>query len=271
MQPFAPLALQQAKPLSGRTALVTGVSRRIGIGFAIAARLVQCGANIFIHSWVPFDAAQPWGGDAGGSEAIVRELRAHGTSGTRIEHLAADFRDPAAPAQVVDAAVQAFGHIDMLIANHAYGTMGGLEELTADEIDAHLEANVRGTLLLIKAWAAQHDDSRRGGRVIMMTSGQHLGPMEGELAYIASKGALHQLTFSLAAHLAPRNITVNTINPGATDTGYATPEVYQHVLEHSPRGRWGQPDDAARLITWLMTDDAEWVNGQVINSTGSGL
>ena len=271
MQPFAPLAIQQAKPLAGRSALVTGVSRRIGIGFAIATRLAQCGADVFIHSWEPFDAAQPWGSDAGGIAAILRELRAYGTPGTRIEHLAADFRDPEAPERVVEAAMQAFGYIDMLIANHAYSTQGALEELTADEIDAHLEANVRGTLLLIKAWAAQHDDTRRGGRVVMLTSGQHLGPMEGELAYIASKGALHQLTLSLAAHLAPRNITVNTINPGATDTGYATPAVYQWVLEHSPRGRWGQPDDAARLIAWLMTDDAEWVSGQVINSTGGGL
>ena len=103
----------------------------------------------------------------------------------------------------------------------------------------------------------------------MMTSGQHLSPMPGELAYIASKGAIHQLTASLAAHLASREITVNTVNPGATDTGYATPDLYQAVIEHHPRRRWGVPDDAARLIAWLATDEATWITGQVINSTGA--
>ena len=92
--------------------------------------------------------------------------------------------------------------------------------------------------------------------------------MPTELAYIASKAALHGLTFSLSADLIRRGITVNTINPGATDTGYASPDLYQAVVNVSPQGRWGEPDDAARLIAWLCTDDARWVTGQVINSTG---
>ncbi len=261
------LAVLHPLPLAGRVALITGVSRRIGIGFAVARRLAQMGAALFIHSWSPFDAAQPWGADPDGIDAVLAELR---TSGRRVEHLAADFRDPDAPERVMRAAQAAFGHVDILIANHAYSTLGALEDLTADEIDAHLEANVRGTLLLVKEWAARHDDSRPGGRVILMTSGQHLASMPGELAYIASKGALHQLTKSLAAHLAPRAITVNTVNPGATDTGYASPETYQAVLHSAPMGRWGEPDDAARLIAWLVTDDARWITGEVINSTGGG-
>jgi 3-oxoacyl-[acyl-carrier protein] reductase len=170
---------------------------------------------------------------------------------------------------VIQAGAAIFGHIDILVANHAYSTMGALEDLTPEHIDIHLQVNVRGTLLLVKEWAAQHD-GRAGGRVIMLTSGQHLGPMPGELAYIASKGAIHQLTSSLAAHLAPREITVNTINPGATNTGYATPDLYQAIADQHPRRRWGQPDDAARLIAWLATDEATWITGQVINSTGGG-
>jgi 3-oxoacyl-[acyl-carrier protein] reductase len=103
-----------------------------------------------------------------------------------------------------------------------------------------------------------------------MTSGQHRGAMPAELPYIASKGALHQLTPSLADHLAPRNITVNTVDPGATDTGYADDELLRRIAAREPMGRWGEPDDAARLIAWLTGPDAGWVTGQVIVSSGGG-
>jgi len=90
--------------------------------------------------------------------------------------------------------------------------------------------------------------------------------MPEDLAYVASKGALHQLTASLVAHLAPRGITINTIDPGPTDTGWSTAGVYKAVLKASLQGRWGQPDDAVRMIAWLATDDAQWITGQAIDS-----
>jgi 3-oxoacyl-[acyl-carrier protein] reductase len=129
--------------------------------------------------------------------------------------------------------------------------------------------NTRATLLLVQEFAARYDGTHPG-RVIMMTSGQHRGPMPGELPYAASKGALHQLTASLAVHLAPRGITVNTVNPGATDTGWADPATHRAVLAAEPMGRWGTPEDAARLIGWLVGPDAGWVTGEVVNSTGGG-
>jgi 3-oxoacyl-[acyl-carrier protein] reductase len=92
--------------------------------------------------------------------------------------------------------------------------------------------------------------------------------MSQEIAYAVSKGAIHQATASLADDLAGRGITVNTVNPGPTDTGWPTPQVHAEVLEQMPRGRWGTPDDAARLIAWLCSDDAAWITGQVINSEG---
>jgi 3-oxoacyl-[acyl-carrier protein] reductase len=159
--------------------------------------------------------------------------------------------------------------VDILLANHTYSTLGHLEELTAAEIDTHFQVNVRGTLLLVQAFAAQHHQGA-GGRVVLLTSGQHLHPMPSELAYVASKGALHQLTLSLSAHLTPRGITVNTVNPGATDTGWADPELYELIRAANPQGRWGMPADAARLIGWLATDDAQWMTGQTLNSTGGG-
>lgn len=255
------------KTLTGRVALITGASRKIGIGFAIAQRLAERGADLFLQGHTAYDAAQYGTTDAEGTSAVLSDLRA---MGGRVEYVTADFAEPTASSQLMQAATQAYGHIDILVANHAYSTLGNLEALTAEQVDKHLSVNVRGTLLLVQAFAAQHT-AERGGRVIMMTSGQHLNAMPGELAYIASKGALHQLTRSLAAHLAPRHITVNTVNPGATDTGYADEATHAAILALQPMGRWGQPDDAARLIAWLASDEAHWMTGQVINSTGGGV
>ena len=244
--------------LSGRNALVTGVSRRAGIGYAIARRLLDAGANVFIHGWTPHDAAQRWGAEPGGTEAIAGELR--------VPHAEADFADAAAPARVVAAAAGAVGPLDILVVNHARSGHGRLAQLTADEIDAFLHENVRASLLLVRELAAGHDDSRPGGRVVLMTSGQHLAPMSGEVAYAVSKGALQQATLTLADELADRGITVNTVNPGPTDTGWGLAE--RDPRGAMPFGRWGEADDAARLVVWLCSDDARWITGQTLDSEG---
>jgi 3-oxoacyl-[acyl-carrier protein] reductase len=262
-------------PLAGRVALVTGVSRRVGIGTAVARRLAGLGADLFVTSWTAHDREQPWGADPGGIDAVLAELdtavaattAAAGSPARRIGHLEADFLDPEAPARVMAAAVEAFGQVDVLVCNHARSSTGGLGELTAAELDASFAVNTRAVLLLVKAFAAQHR-GRPGGRVVLFTSGQHLGPMPGELAYATSKGALVEVTASLADELADRGITVNTVNPGPTDTAYVDEATRQRVAGMFPAGRWGTPDDAARLVAWLCTDDAAWVTGQVINSEG---
>jgi len=203
------LTIMQPQPLAGRSALVTGVTRRSGIGFAVASRLAQMGARVCIHSWLPGDTVRTDESEPGGMAALLDALRAHGEP---VAHVAADLGLPDAPGGVVAAATDAIGPLDILVANHTHHEgPQTLEDLTAAQIDRHLAVNVRGTLLLVQAWAGSHDDARPGGRVVLFTSGQHRGPMPQELAYVASKGALHQLTASLAAHLAPRRITVNTI------------------------------------------------------------
>jgi 3-oxoacyl-[acyl-carrier protein] reductase len=239
-----------------RTAVVTGVSRRNGIGFAVARRLLEAGSRVLVQSWAPEDESP----DPGGLEAVLSELE---QAGGPVAHVEADFADPEAPAAVIEAARAALGDVDILVVNHTLSRLGALDELTAEEIDAHLHVNVRAALLLVKEFAAQHD-GRPGGRVVLLTSGQHLGPLNTELAYAASKGALQQLTTTLSDTLIDRGITVNTVNPGPTDTGWAA----DLSASRFPLGRWGQPDDAARLIAWLCSEDAEWVTGQVINSEG---
>jgi len=237
-------------------ALVTGVSRRAGIGFAIVRRLQEAGANVFVQGWTPHDAAQDWGAEPGGTEGVAQELG--------VAFIEADFAAADAPAQVVAVARDALGPLDILVVNHARSGDGRLAELTAVELDAFLHENVRASLLLVKEFAAKHVGDT--GRVVLMTSGIHRGPMTGELGYAVSKGALLVATPTLAAELADRAITVNCVNPGPTDTGWGLADI--DPAGRMPAGRWGEPDDAARLVAWLCSDDARWLTGQVIDSEG---
>lgn len=254
--------------LQGRAALVTGVSRRAGIGFAVARRLGALGADLYLQGWRAHDADQPWGEETSGSKELVRELREE--TGARVAYSELDLGSPEAPDLLVAEAVREYGHLDVLVANHArssYESAGDIGSLTAEEIDAHFAVNVRATMLLVQALALQHD-GRPGGRVVLFTSGQHLGPMPGELDYAASKGAIHQMTLPFASALIQRGIILNTVNPGPVDTGYPSDEDREEIAARSPHWRWGRPEDAARLVGWLCTGEASWVVGQVVDSEG---
>jgi 3-oxoacyl-[acyl-carrier protein] reductase len=251
--------------VADRVAVVTGVSRRANIGFSIARELLALGMTVLIQSWTAHDAAQPWGRDSLGMPGVIESLREHG----RLEQIEADFALPETPAAVIQRAVELFGHVDVLVATHA--TSSGrqtLAEVAAEELDFSWAVNARASVLLTRAYAAQHNDRRPGGRVVLFTSGQHLAPMAQEIPYAISKGAIHQMTLTLADALADRGITVNTVNPGPTDTGWSSPELFDQVRDALPAGRWGSPDDAAHLVAWLVSDNSAWVTGQVINSEG---
>ena len=255
-------------PLRGRVALVTGASRRAGIGYATARRLAALGASLFLHHYAPHDREQPWGDDPGGTGAVVAGVRsALAAAGTSVRDMELDLARPEAPGQLINAAADALGHLDILVCNHARSGDSRLGTLDAALLDAHWAVNTRSTILLTQAFAARHD-GRPGGRVIFMTSGQDLGPMTGEVAYAASKGALASVVKTLADQLGDQRITLNAVNPGPVDTGYASPEAHEAVRRHFPQQRWGVPDDPARLIAWLATDEAVWITGQVINSEG---
>ena len=212
------------------------------------------GLAVFTQAWEPHDAGQPWGADP----AVARD----GFAG----HLEADLADPAAPAAVMAAARLALGGVDVLVANHAASVEGTVDDMTAGAIDLALAVNVRATLLLVQQFAAGFEGEH--GRVILLTSGQGRGPMTREVPYATSKAALSGIILTLSAALAPRGITVNAINPGPTDTGWASGELVDEVVAAMPRGRWGTPDDAARLIAWLASEESDWVTGQVIDSDG---
>jgi len=244
-------------------ALVTGASRRAGIGYAVCRRLAAYGASVFVHHYSPHDAGQPWGADE--VSEVVAGVRAVAAPSARVADLSADLAAPSAPARLVAAAVEALGGLDILVCNQARsGSDGPLSTMTADMLDAHWTVNARASILLAKAFA----DLGGPGRLIFLTSGQNQGPMPGEVAYAASKGALWSLTATLADELAEQGVTVNAVNPGPVDTGYAPPEAHAAVASRFPGGNWGEPDDPARLIAWLATDEASWITGQVLNTEG---
>lgn len=247
-----------------RATLITGVSRRRGIGFAIARRLMrEDGSGVFVQSLAAYDATEPWGADPDGIKGVIAEL---GGEGDRLGHLEVDLADPSAPQRLVDAAVECLGPLDSLVVNHARSQLGTLSELEAGALDAAWAVNVRASLLLVRAFAEQYRPTPQGGRVVLFSSGQHLGPMPNEIPYAATKGALQQITPTLADALAKREITVNCLNPGPTDTGWATADQAASVARHMPRGRWNTPQEAADVVALLLAPQAATITGQVIDA-----
>lgn len=251
--------------LSGRVAVVTGASRRGGIGAAICRELAGRGADVLFTHWRAYDrVAGESGEDPEGPESLLTELR---SLGARAEEFEADLSLPETPEQVLEAAAGRLGAPSILVNNAAHSTRDGYERLDAATLDAHYAVNVRATALLSVGFARGYEDGA-GGRIINLTSGQGNGPMPGELAYVASKGAISAFTRTLAAEVGGKGITVNAVNPGPTDTGWMTGEIKAELLPRFPLGRIGLPGDAARLVAWLASDEAGWVTGQVINSEG---
>ncbi|WP_104168515.1 SDR family oxidoreductase [Arthrobacter sp. SX1312] len=265
--------MDSTSALSGRTFVVTGVSRRKGIGYAVASRLAAMGASLFLHHFAPHDDEQPWGADS--IDDVVAGIRGRLRDGADLAHAGIDLAEPDGGERLIAAATGSLGHLDGLVCNHARsGGDGRLGEISWQDLDAHWQVNTRSTLLATKHFADQHD-GREGGRVIWMTSGQVAGPMPGEIAYAASKAALAGLTASVADDLVDRRILLNTVNPGPVNTGYLDDdtadrpsEVLRDVLAHCPSGRFGEPDDPARLIAWLLSDDGRWMVGQVLSTEG---
>jgi 3-oxoacyl-[acyl-carrier protein] reductase len=232
--------------MNGAVALVTGADNPAGIGRAVCRALAARGAIVAC-------TVEP------GSTASEADLGA-----VAVE---ADLADPEAPEALL-AAVEAFvGRPSILVNNAAHSTRDGYATLDAATLDAHYAVNVRAPALLSCALARAHP---RGtpGRIVNLISGQFLGPMRGELAYTATKGALQAFTVQLAAEVAELGITVNAVGPGPNDTGWMDDPLRDELLPRFPMGRIGGPDDAARLVAFLCSEEAGWITGQVIHSEG---
>lgn len=250
--------------LNERVALITGASRLNGIGAAVARTLAAAGANVAFTHWTRYDAAM-YGSSGSEPDQLATELRQHGV---RVLPVEADLADPATPASLFDDVERQLGPVSILVNNAAVSLHDDALTITAEGLDRHYAVNVRATALLTAEFTRRFA-AGRGGRVINMTSGQGVGPMPDELSYATTKGAIEALTTSSAPTLGRRGITINAIDPGATDTGWMSDDLKTAIAAESAFGRVGQPDDAARLILFLASDVACWITGQVIRSRGA--
>ncbi len=247
-------------------AIVTGASRSRGIGAAVCRAFAQVKIDIFFTYWGAHDQAL-YGQEEERYRRLLSTLR---EMGVRAEGMEIDLSLPQAARQIMDEVEARLGAPSILVNNAAHDdTNAPFDQLDARIFDTYYAVNMRGTMLLSIEFARRFSQSS-GGRIINLTSGQGVGAMPGKLPYVATKGAIEAFTVTLAAEVAPRGITVNAVDPGATDTGWisADPELMRALLKQAPFGRVGQPEDAARLIAFLASDAGEWITGQIIHSRG---
>jgi 3-oxoacyl-[acyl-carrier protein] reductase len=251
-----------------RKALVTGVSREIGIGAAIVRQLAQAGIDVFITYFRPYDHESGLAGDPEEPQRIIAALQGMGVNADGLEF---DLSVADSCYRLLDYVEGTFGPVSILVNNATYSMRDGIENLTPEVLDKHYAVNMRGMMLLCAGFVRRykkHFAPTAGGRIINLSSGQSVGPMPGELAYAATKGAVDAFTLSLSAEVSRLGITVNAVDPGITDTGWIPPELDKKWTAESPMGRLGVPEDAARLVRFLASEDAGWITGQVIHSRG---
>ncbi|WP_188827376.1 SDR family oxidoreductase [Nocardia camponoti] len=245
--------------LSGRTALVTGASR--GIGLATAAELLARGANVVITARKP----EPL-------EAAAEQLRALGHKG-QVSAVAGNAGDDAARAEAVARAVTEFGSLDILINNTGINPVfGALMDADLNAVSKIFDVNVVAALGYVqeayRAWMAEH-----GGAVVNVASVAGIRSSGVISAYGASKAALIRLTEELAWQLGPK-IRVNAVAPGVVKTKFAD-ALYSADEERAASGyplkRLGEPEDVARLIAFLVSDEAAWITGDVVRVDGGLL
>ena len=226
-------------------ALVTGVGRRAGIAAAIAERLRRDGWSVITTGWRGYDARMTWGAD---DEPLA--------------DYEIDFTDPAAPDDLFDS-LTGGDPITALVIGHAESIDSDIAITTVDSFDRHMAVNARAAWLLIRAFAGQFPGGT-SGRIVALTS-DHTA---FNLPYGASKGALDRIVIAAATELAHLGITANVVNPGANDTGWMDQAVREAVLRRNLQPRVGRPADTANLVSFLLSDDGGWVNGQILHSDG---
>lgn len=242
-----------------KTALITGVGRRRGIGTALAQGLAADGWDLALSHWQPYDDRLDFERSPDDPERLAAEIRALGRS---VVLLPADLEQPSQAAALVDSAAAELGPISGLVLSHCEGVNSGLLDTTVESFDRHYAVNLRASWLLIAGVARQLPAS--GGRVVALTSDATVH----NLPYGTTKGALDRLVLAAAHELADLGLVCNVINPGPVDTGWMDDATREAVIALQPTGRIGTPQDTADLVRFLFSAAGGWINGQLLHSNG---
>jgi 3-oxoacyl-[acyl-carrier protein] reductase len=243
--------------LTGKVAVVTGASK--GIGAGIAKGLGAAGASVVVN----------YASSKEGADRIVAEIVGHGGKAVAIH---GDVSKPEDITRLFAESEKAFGPADILVNNAGVFNFEPLEDVTADEFHRQFNINVLGLILTTQAAVKQFDT--RGGSVINISSVVSQAAPPNSVVYSATKGAVDTVTRVLATELGPKNIRVNSINPGGVETegahaaGIIGSDFETAIVAGTPLGRMGQPDDIAGVAVFLASDEARWITGERIHVAG---
>jgi len=242
-----------------RSVLVTGGGA--GIGRAIGTAFVQAGACVMVNDI-----------DAAGIEETAKLLGP--IAGDRIATYVADVRAKAEVEAMVKETTRRFGPVDILVNNAGIYPSTLLTDMSEEEWDTVIETNLRGPFLLCQVVARQMVERGEGGKIINITSGAHKSARVGASHYCSSKAALAMFTKVLALELAEHHINVNSVSPGLIDVGvrpFVSREYRDALIKMIPWGRMGTPDEIARAVLFLGSEDAEYITGEILEVDGGSL
>jgi 3-oxoacyl-[acyl-carrier protein] reductase len=241
--------------LTGKVAIVTASSR--GIGRSIALRLGRDGAAVAVNYVASPEKA----------EAVVQEIIANGGRAIAIQGNVATKADVT---RLFDETEQKFGAIDIVVNVAGLSVFKPHVDLTDEDFDQIFSVNTKGAMYMLQAAATRVKD---GGRIVQFSTGGTKMPLPGAGLYAASKAAGEQFALALAKEIGHRQVTVNLVSPGVTDTDglILAQEAIDHLIGQTPLGRLGQPQDIADVVAFLVGDDAHWMTGQNLQINGGIL
>jgi 3-oxoacyl-[acyl-carrier protein] reductase len=243
-----------ANRLNGKTAIVTGSSR--GIGAAIAEHLAAEQANVVVN----------YVNGKADAESVVSKITA---AGGRAISVQADVSTSVGAKALFDAAEAKYGPADILVNNAGVILYKPLAAVTEEEYDKLFAINVKGTFLTCKLAATR---LKENGAIINFSSSTTVMMLPTYSTYVATKGAVEQMSHIFAKEMGARKIRVNVVSPGPTDTDMfntgKTEEDIKRLSNLAALGRLGTPDDIAKVVTWLVSDEAAWITGQNIRANG---